>query len=1394
MKYIFTLLLAAVMWLTVSGQVNKAEYFIDADPGIGNGKPINIIPSSDVTAKFNVPLTAVTAGLHNLYVRIRDVNGRWSLTSSQSFFSDDLFAGGRTLQKAEYFIDTDPGIGKGTAVAIPAGQTQASVNFNVDLKKTAVGLHTLYVRVIDSKNTWSLTNQQAFYVNNNGIENIVALKYQFSRPGYTSATYTYNVPTPSPSIALDFKENLSDLVPDQQYTMAIYAVTVSGVQSLVTTKNFKVCSGNVAKAAFDIVQADYRVNFIADSGAVKYSWDFGDGKTDNIPTTLHTYTAVGTYKVKLIVSNFCNADTLVKTVTISGLKSISTSHGGNTGTVTLTVNGAGFGTGTQILIKNKGGQQAAGNNLLIQDNGTLSATFDFSKLSTGICDVIAIFPNNQADTLHNAFTVENGIAPKLSVSVSGDYILRIGFNQIYTITYSNFGNTDAGVVPLFIGGLPIGTDVEVRQPLFNPEITPGLDTANYSSIQIPQTINDTISGTSFRMLLINKIAAGSTGTIDVIFHVPETATLHSTSQLICSLGNPYSVYNPIAIRANTASSNNDSFLAEATKCLGSVDKAGLEAIIEQALPDEDITGIIPCFIVPYEQNILSYFFDSGPENTGVPRLMDENEKNYAVTNQILGCARFAGTVTATLAALLKKPAFVKLAVEFNERLLAYQQTLKSPTIASTALGTIGDCTGILKFAVKYIKSLLIGNAGDPNEKYGPGDASSQHYTNQQMINYVVNFENKPTSNLNAQTVTVIDTISNSYFNRSTFGFTSVTIGDSIFTFSPVKSFIHDFNFVPQYGVKARVVASFDTLTGIAQWKFFTIDPNTNQVTTNALTGFLPPDQVSPKGQGYVGYHVAPKAGVTTGDAIQNKAFITFDYNPVIPTNSWANTFDFVPPKSKMQPLALTTSDTTFTLSWGGSDNLSGVGQYNIYYSIGNSPYQSFLNGTTGTSAVFKAQKDSTYHFYSIAIDNAGNQEADKNSTETTTTVKLLKSQLITFPKIAAKTYGDPDFDPGATASSLLPVTYVSSNADVITVVSGKIHIAGAGSAIVTASQVGNNEYGAAVAKNDTLTVNKASQHLSFSTILEKDYKAADFAGGATSSSGLAVNYSTSNASVLTIVNGNIHIVSSGTATITANQPGNNNYLPSDTLTQAIRINFSLPSDNFKISIVGESCRNSNNGEIDITAASPQNYVATITSAGDSTKYPFSANLSVKNLLAGDYSVCIAVTDYPGYSQCFNVTITQPDDLSVYSVIDQTSGQLELHLTGGSSYRITLNGLNYTTPNSDITLPLIQGKNVLKVTTDNICQGIIDRVISLPLGVIAYPNPFSGILSLSITNDQSTIAKIGVYDINGKVMYSGSAAIELGKCSVDLSSLDIGFYVLKLTLDHSETLIKIQKNE
>jgi hypothetical protein len=162
-------------------------------------------------------------------------------------------------------------------------------------------------------------------------------------------------------------------------------------------------------------------------------------------------------------------------------------------------------------------------------------------------------------------------------------------------------------------------------------------------------------------------------------------------------------------------------------------------------------------------------------------------------------------------------------------------------------------------------------------------------------------------------------------------------------------------------------------------------------------------------------------------------------------------------------------------------------------------------------------------------------------------------QAIDFPALASRPMGGADFAPGATASSGLTVTFTSSAPAVATIVAGKIHLVGKGTAVITASQAGNANWAAAAPAKQTLVVTPGSQSITFLPLPSKGVGDVDFAPGATASSGLAVTYVSSNLKVATIVAGKIHVLGDGTSTITAKQAGNASWSAAVEVTQTFTV-------------------------------------------------------------------------------------------------------------------------------------------------------------------------------------------------------------------------------------------------
>ena len=240
----------------------------------------------------------------------------------------------------------------------------------------------------------------------------------------------------------------------------------------------------------------------------------------------------------------------------------------------------------------------------------------------------------------------------------------------------------------------------------------------------------------------------------------------------------------------------------------------------------------------------------------------------------------------------------------------------------------------------------------------------------------------------------------------------------------------------------------------------------------------------------------------------------------------------------------------------------------------------------------------------ITASQAGNGSYNAATNVTQTLTVTQASQTITFGTLTAVTFGGAaPAALAATASSGLAVSYASSNTSVATVSGTTITVVGAGSTNITASQAGNANYTAASNVIQALTVNQASQTITFGALSAVTYGgAAPAALAGTASSGLAVTYTSSNTAVATVSGTTITVVAPGTTTITAAQAGNTNYAAATSVDQTLTVNqasqtitFSaLPNkastDTFNLSATASS-------GLTVTYTSSNTSVATVSGSG-----------------------------------------------------------------------------------------------------------------------------------------------------------------------------------------------------
>ncbi len=150
-----------------SVNINKLEYFVDANPVPGTGIDVPITPGTTIANQsIVVDISSLTKASHTIYVNARDVNGRWSLTNISVFSNASISdypsapAAASAIQQMEYFIDDDPGLGNGTPVSFTSTTNVSGLSVNIDLTGLPDGTHNFFIR--SRNNPWSHTNIVSF--------------------------------------------------------------------------------------------------------------------------------------------------------------------------------------------------------------------------------------------------------------------------------------------------------------------------------------------------------------------------------------------------------------------------------------------------------------------------------------------------------------------------------------------------------------------------------------------------------------------------------------------------------------------------------------------------------------------------------------------------------------------------------------------------------------------------------------------------------------------------------------------------------------------------------------------------------------------------------------------------------------------------------------------------------------------------------------------------------------------------------------------------------------------------------------------------------------------------------------------------------------------------------
>ena len=231
--------------------------------------------------------------------------------------------------------------------------------------------------------------------------------------------------------------------------------------------------------------------------------------------------------------------------------------------------------------------------------------------------------------------------------------------------------------------------------------------------------------------------------------------------------------------------------------------------------------------------------------------------------------------------------------------------------------------------------------------------------------------------------------------------------------------------------------------------------------------------------------------------------------------------------------------------------------------------------------------------------------------------------------------------------------------------------------------------------------------------------------------------------------------------------------------------FYLPSNNFNIVTLSETCPSKKNGQIIINAVENLNYILQI----NGTDYNFTSTLSINDLAPGNYEMCISVPE-ESYEQCYNLTIEEGENIS--GRISSVSNTTTISMNGGTApFTVFKNNIVilHTWENS-FSLGAENG-DILEIKTSQECEGSLIKRIGKLEQLIVLPNPTKeNIEIIGLSNNGSNV-DINVYNIQSQLVLNLSSLIVNNRIQLSLNNLPSGVYFIRFN-DEDPITLKIIK--
>ncbi|MGF1556829.1 T9SS type A sorting domain-containing protein [Paucihalobacter sp.] len=487
--------------------ITAIEYFIDTDPGFGNGNAISVNTNAgNTTQTAAINLGDLDLGFHNLYIRTQDDLGVWSLYDKRLFFVTPPQEVS-PIVAAEYFYDTDPGFGNGTPVnLIPTGNLD---EFTVDLSTADLtcDFHDFYIRLINEDGTWSLYDyglEVEVFDNANPtivVFSNITIELDASGQGFITIDNVDNG-------TFDDCELISVFLDQAQIDYTCANLGVNTVTVTATDAEAKVSTLDVIVTVVDninpvAVAQDITVQLDASGAATITANDLENGSTDNC--------SIVSRSVDITSFDCTNLGTNIVNFTV-------TDAGGNTNSVSATV-----------TVEDSVSPNATAQNITVQldTDGVASIT---------------------ADDVDNGSTDNCSIATKAIDIVSFD-CSNLGPNTVTLTITDQSGNSSNTTAVVTVTDVILPS--VVTQNISIELDTNGLATITANAIDNGSTDNCTIDSRSLDLTSFDCSNLGdNTVTLSVTDNSGNTGTATATVTVVDNV-NPVAVAQNITVQLDT---------------------------------------------------------------------------------------------------------------------------------------------------------------------------------------------------------------------------------------------------------------------------------------------------------------------------------------------------------------------------------------------------------------------------------------------------------------------------------------------------------------------------------------------------------------------------------------------------------------------------------------------------------------------------------------------------------------------------------------------------------------------------------------------------------------------------------------------------------------------------